>query len=161
MVAIVRDDTRLAAELLRESAELDREAGDHAHHAIALRVLARALVGEDELDGAVEALRESLELAERLDDAAGTAEALETLAVVAARRDDPVTAARLIGRAEALREPVGVPRQADHAVWIAACEEELRRELGEERFAAELQHGRTATTDEVSATAARAAWPGR
>ena len=95
------------------------------------------------------ALRESLELAERLDDAAGTAEALEKLAVVTARRGDSVAAVRLLGRADALREPIGVPRQADHAAWVERCEADIRGELGENRFTAELEHGRAATTGEV------------
>ena len=86
---------RRGAELLEESVELARAAGDPAHVASTLHVLGSLLARRGDVDRAVPLVLESLELARG--ENVLTIECLETLAGVV----DPVTGATLLGAAEA------------------------------------------------------------
>jgi tetratricopeptide (TPR) repeat protein len=125
-----------AVELLTESVEVARRAGDPAHISSTLRTLARLLLDGDELGPALELLHEALRLSRELNERPGLTESLETLSAVAVRKGDPHTAALLLGAAGALREAAGGMRQPDEEPWVQAIVDELRQALGDDGFAA-------------------------
>jgi hypothetical protein len=130
-----------AVELLTESVELARVAGDPAHITSALRTLARIRLYEDDQGPGLELLHEALEISRDLMERPGIAEILDSLAAVAGRRGDPRTGALLIGAAEGVRAFGGSARQPDEEVWLAPVEAELRETLGDEAFEAARAEG--------------------
>ena len=134
-----------AIELLDESIEIARTVANPVHLSSTLRTLARMLLQEErESPRALALLRESLEIARDLDERPGIVECLETLAGVAARREEAVTGALLLGAAEATREAAGAVRQPDEMPWILEATTALRATLGEAAFAAAIARGRGA-----------------
>ena len=132
-----------AIELLDESIEIARTVANPVHLSSTLRTLARMLLQEErESPRALALLRESLEIARDLDERPGIVECLETLAGVAARREEAVTGALLLGAAEATREAAGAVRQPDEMPWILEATTALRATLGEAAFAAAIARGR-------------------
>jgi predicted ATPase/DNA-binding SARP family transcriptional activator len=127
-----------AIELLGESVELAREAGDPAHLASTLRSLSRALLLASRAPAeALEPLREGLALSAELDERPGIAESLETLAAVV----EPETGAELIGAAEAAREAAGAARQPDEEAWVVEVKARLRDALGEAEYERAVRAG--------------------
>ena len=120
-----------AVELLTESVELARVAGDPAHITSALRTLARLRLDEDDQAPGLELLHEALEISRELMERPGIAEILDSLAAVAARRDDPRTGALLIGAADGVRAVGGAARQPDEEEWLVPIAAELRETLGD------------------------------
>ncbi len=130
-----------AVELLTESVELARVAGDPAHLTSALRTLARIRLAEDDLSPGLELLHEALEISRDLMERPGIAEILDSLGAVAGYRGDPRTGALLIGAAEGVRAVGGSARQPDEEVWLAPIEAGLRETLGDEAFEAARAEG--------------------
>ena len=124
-----------------EGLALARGIADTESTAIALMNLGYVAVLERRLDEARPLLREAAELFDALGDLEVTSQALDGLA--AAHRDDPARAARLLGAAAALRDDVGGAHDFEPQVRESAIEE-ARARLGEERFTAEYEQGRSA-----------------
>lgn len=133
-----------AVEHLLRALELSQACGETWHRSYLLWALAMeyAETGRDER--AVELLLHSLELKHSLDDRLGLAMVGDALALLLARHGEPGKAALLLGACQASWRPAGTPHLWGFAQLIHARErgvDELRRALGEERFAAECLEG--------------------
>ena len=137
-----------AVELLTESVEFARRAGDPAHISSALRTLGAAAAARRGGDPrpALVLLHEAMEISRDLVERPGLTESLETAAAVAARQGDPRTGALLVGAANALREAAGGMRQPDEDIWVQAVVAGLRDELGAEAYEAAAAEGGAART---------------
>ncbi|MER3487122.1 MAG: hypothetical protein C4345_15225 [Chloroflexota bacterium] len=108
--------------------------------------------GDDERAAAL--YRESLPVAHRQGDKWGVIESLTGLAGVAAAHGQPGLAARLFAAAEAVRETIGLRLQRYVQVEFERAVAAVRKELGEEAFAAEWAAGMALSLDDAIATAA-------
>jgi hypothetical protein len=143
-----------AIELLGESVQLARRAGNPVHLSSVLRTLGRVLLQvHRESAEALDLLRESLEIAHELGELPGIVECLDTLAGVAGRAGDAATGALLRGAAEAAREAAGAVRHPDEMPWVLTEMAELRASLGERAFAATVERGRALELEDAVARA--------
>ena len=78
--------------------------------------------------------------------ARGSSSAWRRSRASAARREEAVTGALLLGAAEATREAAGAVRQPDEMPWILEATTALRAALGEAAFAAAIARGRELPT---------------
>ena len=152
-LALVEGDYESAARLAEESLTEARELGHREGAVLALLNLAQAKLFLRRPDEAARALEEALGLAVELGYRESIAYALEGCAAIAAERDDPVCAARVIGAAEALLDAIGssLDQAATerHELTLTA----LREHLGDQLLAELRQQGRVLTVDEASAEA--------
>jgi non-specific serine/threonine protein kinase len=115
---------------LEEALTLYRDIGHRSGAAAALaalgRVAARAGVSEEARGHLEESLRTRRELGDRQ----GVADSLEAWASALLRQERPADSARLLGRAERIREEIGTPPSPREADEVAATWEEIRRALG-------------------------------
>jgi predicted ATPase/DNA-binding CsgD family transcriptional regulator/tRNA A-37 threonylcarbamoyl transferase component Bud32 len=151
-ITFFQGDTTTARQLLEQSCTRYREVGNEIQIAWTLSLLGRVLVAEGDLAGARAVYEESLILEMRANTRysyLNIAPALEGLAAVVAAQGEPTWAARLWGRAEALRETINTPlpplyrTDYDHAVALA------RAGLDEPSFAAAWAEGRAMTLEQV------------
>jgi predicted ATPase/DNA-binding SARP family transcriptional activator len=125
---------------------LAREIADTESTAVALMNLGYVAVLERRLGEARPLLREAAELFNALGDVEVTSQALDGLG--AAHADEPALAARLLGAAAALRDDAGGAHDFEPQVREGA-REHARAGLGEERFTAEYEWGRSAGLEAV------------
>ena len=131
---------------------LSRRIGDRGGTGAALTVLGQLMRERGDLDRAETLLKEALPIgggAVKI----GLAYGLEGLAGVDVERGRMQEAARLLGKAAALRAEAGVPRQSYLARHADADREASRAALGEEAFAAEWEAGGRMSTDQILAFA--------
>jgi predicted ATPase/DNA-binding SARP family transcriptional activator/class 3 adenylate cyclase len=164
-VARIRGDDRAARAFFAESLEFRRALGDPQELAHLLLYLAVTAPAEETGDAAQTALAEAWSLLPHVRDLGTFASCLELVVEVVLGRDEGSvpsvsiarTAARLLGAAEALRDP------QDATSWPAerAARERavpvLRAALGEEEFAAAAAEGRTLTIEQAIEEAQRLA----
>ncbi|MFD0580310.1 BTAD domain-containing putative transcriptional regulator [Dactylosporangium darangshiense] len=92
---------------------------------------------------------ESLDIAAKFDTSRGMAIAFDGVAGALALAGRHDRAARLLGAAAAMRESSSTPLVLAERVDIERITARARDELGENRFAAEFERGRTLTPDEI------------
>ena len=151
-LAAERGDTTLATRLLETSAEMSRSVGDPCATARAL--LGSALVtSRTEPALAAEFLAEALTLQVEVGAILGVAEGLEVSAWIFGDRGELLRATKLLVAAQGLRDAAGAVR----SVWRRErCEETFeaaRVGLGDERYAAAVAEGKTATWEQAVRTA--------
>ncbi|HLY48862.1 MAG TPA: BTAD domain-containing putative transcriptional regulator [Solirubrobacteraceae bacterium] len=143
-----------ATPLLEQSVELARTAGDGMHVAQTLVELGKHLIQHRLGDPRTpDLLREGLELASALGERRQTIECFEVLAALSARTGAPITAAELIGAAEAERERSGIDRKPDELALFATTHDELIEELGPEVYTRARARGRGRNLDIAVAVA--------
>jgi predicted ATPase/class 3 adenylate cyclase len=130
-----------------------REARDRFYEAASLELLALIAISERRIAAALELLRESYAINRELAYSFGIAFDLDYLAAATAAEGRPEVAAQLFGRAEALRDEIGVRvRPADAAINEQTLSI-LRTELGEDGLSAAMNGGRSLTLEEAVALA--------
>jgi predicted ATPase/DNA-binding SARP family transcriptional activator len=142
LVAYFQGDYPLARTLLEESLALRRSLGDTRGIANSLGNLGRVAVGSGDHMMGHALIQQSLPLRRDQGDRRGIVECLEGLAMVAALKQEPDRATRLLGAAEALREAIGFsdPRlMRDMPDQVLA---DLCLELGDEAFTTTWAEGR-------------------
>jgi predicted ATPase/class 3 adenylate cyclase len=149
-VALLQGEAVKARSLLEESLVLSKEIGDR-NIAWVLIVLGRVASIEGDHTAARALYAESLSFARKIDYEDLLPPYLEGWADMVATRGDPAWAARLWGRALALREAMGAPispveRASYERAVAAAC-----AKLGEKAFAAAWDEGRMMTLVQVLA----------
>ena len=158
-----------AARALADGAVADAEAYaarslDHYHRigylegvASAGQLLARAALARGDTRAASARLADVVRLHRRLGHRGGLAAALETYARLRAEERDDVSAARLLGAAEALRRAAGVPLTPTEQPGVVAVGARVAGRLGA-RYDVERDAGATADVDALVA-GARATTP--
>ena len=116
--------------------------GDPQSTATAVYVLGVAALANGDTRAAHERLERSLALFREIGDGEGAAECLLAFAAAAASLD-PVHAAELVGAAEVLREESGSSLARFQLDWRDRTISELRGMLGEDRWTAAYDRGRT------------------
>ncbi len=143
-----------ATPLLEQSVELAHIAGDGMHVAQTLVELGKHLIQHRLGDPRTpDLLREGLELASALGERRQTVECFEVLAALSTRTGAPITAAELIGAAEAERKRSGIDRKPDELVLFEATNRELMEELGPEAYTRARARGRGRSLDIAVAVA--------
>jgi predicted ATPase len=142
-LALYRGDFAAAAGLTEEALELFRRLGDRRAIAISLVNRGFALLALDRPGEAKASLTESLETSAQLGDTLNIVYCVEGLAAAAEGEGEDERAARLLGRAEALRDATGgeLPpfEQSIHERTV----ERVRGRLGEEAYADAVNVGRS------------------
>ena len=152
-LALVEGEYESAARLAEESLTEARELGHRESAVLALLNLAQANLFLQRLDEAARSLEEALGLAVELGYRESIAYALEGCAAIAAERDDPICAARVIGAAEALLDAIGSTLDQAATERHELTLNELREHLGDQLLAELRQQGRVLSVDEASAEA--------
>ena len=152
-LALVEGEYELAASLAEESLTEARELGHRESAVLALLNLAQANLFLQRLDEAARSLEEALGLAVELGYRESIAYALEGCAAIAAERDDPVCAARVIGAAEALLDAIGSSLDQAATERHELTLNALREHLGDQLLAELRQQGHVLSVDEASAEA--------
>jgi hypothetical protein len=125
----------------------------------ALCNLAFSLLLDGRDEEAAAASKESLDLVARISEVVGIVWNIVLIASVATRRGDAKSDARLLGSAEALREPVGFVLSGAEAEVRRETETDLRRALTAADFEAAFAQGQALSTEEAVAAALRAGVP--
>ena len=112
-------------------------------------VLALAVMLRGDLDRAKDLIAEALVLGWRSGNRLHTIQAVETAAILATVRRDPATAARLWGAAEAEREILGAPPDAEDQALYEQHVAGGRSGLGTMAWTAAWDEGRAMTLDEA------------
>jgi hypothetical protein len=145
----------LALSLVEEAISLGRALGAW-RLALSLDCRGEIALTMRDYELALASFGESLALWSRMGARRGIAGCLEGIAALALCRGNAEVAAGLYAAADALREAIGAPRpprlRPAHEQAIGA----LRRELGEEAFAAAWTEGRTLTLEDACGDARRA-----
>lgn len=151
-VMLFQGDLQAARPLIEENLALCREVGDVSNEAEALYHLGVLADLQDDRPAATHLLAASLSLRYQMQQPHSVAESLEALAGAVSHRD-PVTAARWLGVAEALRDRHELPRPP---VWQPYWETHVARlhdRLEESVMLAAWAAGRESRLDEVMAQA--------
>jgi tetratricopeptide (TPR) repeat protein len=154
-VVVCRQGDYESAEALHQQAlAISRELDDGRRVARALMHLADVAARRGHFDQAKSQCRESLAIRQELRDMPGLASAMENLAWIV-MVEDPDSAARLVGSAEALREAIRAPVPPSWRADYEARLRSLQSRLEERRFEAARNLGRTMAPAEALATIPR------
>ncbi len=148
-VALRQGDYTRAAGLVEESLELRRQLGNKWGVGVSLGILGWVALRQGDWDHAVARLGESLEVRREIGDKSGSAWCLERLAQVALAQSQAEKAARLFGAASALRASIGSVIDPVDQSEYESNRTSLFAELGQERFAAAWDEGRTLTLEQA------------
>jgi DNA-binding CsgD family transcriptional regulator len=148
-IALSKGSTFEARSLFEESVKLHREVGSRQSLTESLILLARVVAAQGDNRAAYILYQESLTIARALNHQWLIASVLEGLATMVAGQSEIVWAARLWGKAEALREAISVPispvERANYESAVAAS----RTQLSEKAFAAAWTQGRMLTLEQL------------
>jgi tetratricopeptide (TPR) repeat protein len=153
-IVFYQGDTTTAHLLLEQSCTLYREVGNEIQTAWTLFLLGKVFTAEGDLAAARAVCEESLALEIRLNvgqSAVDIPPALESLAAVVAAQGEPTWAARLLGRAEAQRETIGIPLPPLNRAENERASDCARAGLDEPSFTAAWAEGRAMTLEQVFA----------
>jgi predicted ATPase/class 3 adenylate cyclase len=125
-----------------ESLKLFQELGDGWAAGSSMRLIARASLGRADYERAQRLYEESLRSARTRGELLGVARALMGLALVAARVNEFVRAAVLLGADQGLRDEMGVPVPEAERPAFEHVVETVRTGLGEAAFAESWKKGR-------------------
>ncbi len=152
-VAIASGDLNQAARLLEESLILRRELGDKLGIANTLYAQGMSAWRRADYAAAHALFQESLTLYRELENRRGIASALQACGFLAASRQLPERAARLLGAAQALREAIHVPLAPVEQADYEPCVVDVSAMLGAEAFAAIWAEGRALSQEQAVAYA--------
>ena len=132
-----------------EFLRITEPAGEFFHRAYALWTLGLFIMQQGDLPRAAELLQQSIGLRRELRDLTGVGWSQESLAWVECALGDHERSATLLGAADRLWEIMGRPlRTYQHLYPLhEACEAELHQRLGDKRFDAAFDKGRTFSVD--------------
>jgi tetratricopeptide (TPR) repeat protein len=153
-VSYEQGDGQRATALFVEALAQFRAIGETNGIDYALTNLGKIALAAGDFDRAAASYRESLARRKELGEPVSLAGCLRGLAVVAAGSGQFEAAARLFGAAEALRERIGLPQPRHHARYEQAAAAG-REALGEERWLASWQTGRSLPLETAVAEALR------
>jgi ATP/maltotriose-dependent transcriptional regulator MalT len=134
-VPLARGDLPRARELAEQGLEIAREIDVGVGVFVALHILAQVALAEGDLEEATRLFQEGLEVSVELGEESSVAFYLQGIAAVAARRDEPIRAARLWGAAEALLERIEAisfahtPDRSDYERQVAEARERFDDEV--------------------------------
>ena len=152
-VALRQGDYGRATQLLEESLELRRQLGNKWGVGVSLGTLGWVAIRERDWKRALARLGESLEVRQEIGDKGGSAWCIERLAEVAVAQGDPEKAVRLLSAAAALRISIGSVIDPVDQQEYQNRRAALRKELGQERFAAHWEEGRALSLEQAVAYA--------
>src|SRR6266498_5834469 len=152
-VALRQGDYARATRLLEESLELRRQLGSKWGVGVSSGTLGWVAIRAGAWERAVARLGESLEVRQEIGDKGGSAWCIERLAEVALAQGNPEKAVRLLSAAAALRISIGSVIDPVDQPEYQNRRSALRAELGEARFTAAWDAGRTLTLEQAIAYA--------
>lgn len=132
-----------------EALQIFRRLCDQAGVASVLDVSGVLALRQGELAAARQRLTECLRINRAIGNRRWTARSLETFAVLAIAEGDAKRAARLYGAAAVIRETIGAPLPPEELAEHKEHLTEIRRQLGDQAFAAALAEGRALTTEQA------------
>jgi predicted ATPase len=153
-VELVRGEYERALELFEESLAAGRELGNQDVIARASTNLGFTTLLLGDVHGARPLLREGVNAARELGQVEGFMYGFASLGVAYAR-DDPLRAARLIGRADALCEETASDLEPLEGRVRDEAKAELRASLGEDAYAAAYAQGRALSLEDALTLALR------
>jgi non-specific serine/threonine protein kinase len=146
-------DYARAKALCEQSIAIRRQLGDKGGSAHTLAVLGHIALQQHDLDQAIACYHESLALRQETGEREGVATALAGLAAAAGGQGQHLSAARLFGAAERLRETLGVPLSPTDRSSYEQAVVALRAELDEATFLGAWAEGRAMTLEQAIVTA--------
>ena len=154
-VPLARGDLARARELAEQGLDMASEIEMGVGVFVALHILAQVALAEGNLDDATRLFEEGLEVSVELGEESSVAFYLQGIAAVAARRDEPIRAARLWGAAEVLLEAIeaiAFAHTPDRSVYERQVAE-ARERLDEEVWRRAWTEGRAMTKEAAVAEA--------
>jgi DNA-binding CsgD family transcriptional regulator len=148
-IALFQGDSAAARSLAQESLALFRDLGIKGGMAAAHALVAQIEAHQGNYPAARRLYEESLALARETDDTRDIASYLEEMAEVVAAQGEGIWAARLWGRAEALRETIGMPIPPVFRSGYERAVEAARMQVGAKAFEAAWSEGRGMTLEQV------------
>ncbi|HSR46586.1 MAG TPA: tetratricopeptide repeat protein [Anaerolineales bacterium] len=148
---LLEDESSEAHALAAEA--MAREVGDRLAVAVCLHVQARAALQRSDASAAARRIGQSLRQHTDIQDAAGLLLVIETTAELASVRDDPESAARLLGSTHALRLALGIPRPPVFDERLRSMASATEAALGKSGFEAAWTAGGLLATEEAVALA--------
>jgi predicted ATPase/class 3 adenylate cyclase/DNA-binding CsgD family transcriptional regulator len=148
-IALFQGDSAVARSLAQESLALFRDLGIKGGIAAAHALMAQIEAHQGNYPAARSLYEESLALARETDDTRDIASYLEEMAEVVAAQGEGIWAARLWGRAEALRETIGMPIPPVFRSGYERAVEAARMQVGAKAFEAAWSEGRGMTLEQV------------
>jgi tetratricopeptide (TPR) repeat protein len=142
-LALAAGDANRAGELYQDSLELARRQSDRRGSAQALLGLGFVKLATGDMADASKLLRQSVLLSLELGNRELLAYALRGLAGVARNHHQLTRAARLLGAAQALSDKAGTVDWPVRRTLYSRVEEDVRSALGEQRFSAAWNAGRS------------------
>jgi predicted ATPase/DNA-binding CsgD family transcriptional regulator len=154
------DDER-AKLLCEESLAMRRKLGYKGACAHTLIILGRIAMRQGDFERATACYQESLILRQETGEKEGIATALEGLAAVAGVGGQPISAARLYGSAESLRDTLGAPLTPTDRSYYKQTVAAARAQLDEAPFQRAWAEGRAMTLEQAIAAAKQVKAPER
>ncbi|HEX6480100.1 MAG TPA: tetratricopeptide repeat protein [Ktedonobacteraceae bacterium] len=151
IMRLEQGDDAQAARLCEESLALRREMGDKGGSAHTLLMLGRVALSGHQYQQADTYYKESLALCQDLGEKEGIALALEGLAGIAAALGQASSAAKLVGRAETLRDATDVALSPLDRAFNERTLASIRARLAEHVFQTERDQGRALTLEQALA----------
>jgi tetratricopeptide (TPR) repeat protein len=149
-IALMRQDFERAEPLFRRSRELFAEVGDRSNEGFALVNLALVnLHDEERYVDAVDLLSDGLAACVEVGSKQGISYCFEVLGVMAAERNRPVDAARLLACAEQLREEIGINLEPYEQELHDSTDAFTLDALSSDHLAHERELGREMTLEEA------------
>jgi len=149
VIALRRRQYAEARPLLVESQALCRELGNSYGLSFVLNNLSFIALADDDFDAAGRLLREGLQLARELGSTESVGCALNGMACLAAVQLQPLTAARLLGASEALRETIGVTLSDIERETYERHLALARASVAPDAWQAAMEHGRNEALDAI------------
>lgn len=109
--------------------------------------------GQGNAQASLAAFCESLRYADRANNRIGVADTIDQIALLAVSTELAEEAARLTGAARAIRERLGSTGMPNHQQVLAELEAELKRSLGESRYARAIEEGAEITQRQATSRA--------
>jgi DNA-binding CsgD family transcriptional regulator/tetratricopeptide (TPR) repeat protein len=152
-VTLARGDTRRATELCEESLTIRKGLGYKGGIAHTLAIMGRIALYQGAYERATVCYQESLTLRQETGEKEGLATALEGLAAVTGMQGQPVSAARLYGCTESLRNLLRAPLTPIDRAYYLQNVATLRAQLDESTFLNAWTAGQAMTLEEAIAEA--------
>jgi predicted ATPase/DNA-binding CsgD family transcriptional regulator len=153
MTVLERGDDERARTLCEESFAMRQKLGDKGGSAHTLAILGRIALHQSAYERATTCFEESLTLRQETGEKEGIATALEGLAAVAGVGGQPISAARLYGSAESLRDTLDAPLTPTDRSYYEQTVAAVRAQLDEATFQRAWAEGRAMTLEQAIAAA--------
>ena len=153
ITVLERGDDKRARTLCEESFTMRQQLGDKGGSAHSLAILGRIAMHQSDYERATTCYEESLTLRQETGEKEGIATALEGLAAVAGVGGQPISAARLYGSAEFLRDTLGAPLTPTDRSYYKQTVAAVRAQHDEATFQRAWTEGRAMTLEQAIAAA--------